>query len=125
MPKRPEQQEDGRYRDFDEFWRSTEQIPIRFTVRGQSFELPPDIPAKAAMTVAAIVGKYGEAESDLSESDMLAILESIMGRDQWARLLDTGIGLGELEDVVRWAAAQYGIADQGNPTTPVEAGDQG
>lgn len=102
-----------KYMDFDAAWAELKEQPAAtFTVKGKIFTLPPEVPAGAILEAMAMSDK----NSAVAGSSVRKMLSSLLGDEQFDALLQTGISLPKLEDILSWALAQY----QGQEPEPLE-----
>lgn len=101
-----------RFKDFDEAAQSTD--PITFKVRGRQYELQPDLPA-------ATVWNMVRSGVDIKDPKQgVEFLEEIIGKANVDQMLDDGVSLPQLTNVIKWVSEQYGLSADGvgasNPT---------
>jgi len=115
---------DERYRDFDDALAEGEGTPIRFKVRGQEFELPPDIPAAVVLKAVRLRAEYPE-DATIPHLDLVELALAWFGEKDAKRLLDTGISELKLSEIVAWVMTQYGVpASAGNSSAPAPPTDE-
>jgi hypothetical protein len=119
---------DERYRDFDAFEQERQQIPVSFTMRGQRFELPADLPALALIRIVRLQAE-SSADAAVTAKMTLELLSLIFPEQELDRLLATGLSAKELGKVLEWLVSQYlGGGEEkdqeGNAPTPGQAGEK-
>jgi hypothetical protein len=105
----------ARYRDFDQAWSETAGEPIKFMAMGEEFSLPPEIPARVILKILRLSADKVE---DVSDDQAIDLALSILGKKQVDRLLELGISMDKLEQIVDWAMSEYGMGSDPNPPTP-------
>ncbi|MCK9570378.1 hypothetical protein M0R72_15635 [Candidatus Pacearchaeota archaeon] len=115
----------SRFRDFDTFRAESKEEPLRFSMRGVEFELPPSISAALALD---IMRKHSDDPNKKIEGSEIAdFAEKLFGKSQLNKLLslEPPISFDDLSDIVKWVIAEYGRgSDQGNPTPLMETGEE-
>jgi len=117
--RRPDYLMSERYRDFDAWEAERKQEPLRFRFHGQEFDLPPSLPAIIPIRAMRLQKQVG-ADGDVPEGELMELALSLFGEEQLERLLETGVGMDTLGEIVQWAVAEYGAgaAEQGNAPGP-------
>jgi len=109
----------GRFRDFDAWEAERKGEPLRFRVRGKTFELPPALPALIPIRAMRLQKQYG-SQAEIPQHEMLDLALALFGEEQLEDLLATGIGMDALAEIVSWAVEEYTGASQGNAPGPGE-----
>jgi hypothetical protein len=122
---------ENRYRDFDAFEKERQQIPVTFTMRGQRFELPADLPALALIRIVRLQAE-SSADAAVTAKMTLELLALIFPEGELDRLLATGLSAKDLGKVLEWLVSQYlgGGGEEprkdqeGNAPAPAKAGEK-
>ena len=93
----------ARYKDFDLFYKDSNSILLVFTLFGTKYTMPASMPAKLMIEILR-----GQKEDDLDPSLVLDICESLLGKDQLNDLMLKGFTVDQMEDIIEWAAGEYG-----------------
>lgn len=119
---------DERFKDFDDFFDSQGQEPLRVKVFGTTYELPPELPAPLSlrlvrMRMEVTTGSKAE-EDEISFDEVEAIAGELFGKDVYAEWCDKGISISQLSSILEWTLEQYhkGLAsgedDEGEAEAP-------
>lgn len=112
-------------KDFDQYWQEQkeeqnkeEKDTFEFTVEGEKFETKSKLPAGLVIEGMRMQKEY-DSEDEVPESKMIDILEQLLGKDQFEKLLDTGINFEKLAGLVEWlmkklAGQEETEVDKGN-----------
>jgi hypothetical protein len=85
--------------DFDEAWAERKVTQPTIRLKGNVYHLPAVIPAKFILFVAkATKGK--KATDDVTPQEAIVLFEMILGKDNTKEILESGIGLDELPEVL-------------------------
>lgn len=106
-----------RFRDFDVWDAERRGEPVRFRVCGKDFELPATLPAIIPIRVMRLKRDYA-SDSEVPPDVMTDLALSLFGEEQLAVLLDTGIDIDTLAEIVGWVIEQYSGAAPGNAAAP-------
>lgn len=93
-------------KDFDQAWSEKEDEGYSFKVKGTEYELPPSVPAQA-MLDALRIGKEYDEDMDVPPSEAIKLARKIIGKEQVQAMLDDGVTVDELTDVIEWANSVY------------------
>ena len=93
----------GRYKNFDNFYKDVKSELLVFTLFETKYTMPASMPAKLMIEVLR-----GQKEDNLDPSLVLDICESLLGKDQLNDLMLKGFTVGQMEDIIEWAAGEYG-----------------
>ena len=93
-------------KDFDQAWSEKEDEGYPFKVKGAEYELPPSVPAQA-MLDALRLGEEYEADEPVPPNEAIKLARKIIGEDQVQAMLDDGVTVDELTDVIEWANSVY------------------
>ena len=109
----------GKYRDFDAFWAEKKKEPITFTVFGKKYDLPAEVPASLMLKVMRLQQNEG-AGAAVSFETIEELLTGVLGKEQFNTLLESGIGMAQLSEVLDWIMDAYNGGDdtEGNPEAP-------
>jgi hypothetical protein len=109
----------SKYRDFDAFWAEKDKDPITFTVFGKKYDLPAEVPASLMLKVMRLQQNEGNSAA-VSFETIEELLTGILGKEQFKSLLESGIGMAQLTDVLDWIMSAYNGAEdaEGNPEAP-------
>lgn len=98
------------YTEFNAFIAEAERIaPRGFQIGDKQFTLPAELPAKIILKSMRLAGKEVEQEQVLNFFD--EFFTTMLGSEQYERLLDTGIGFTALQKLIEWTIAQYQPAE--------------
>jgi hypothetical protein len=117
--------------DFDADWAARDAKAPKVKICGKVYRLPGEIPAKIIL-YAAKAKKSGLAATDVvDETQLVDMLNSLLGKDNVAQIMDDGLGVRQMADVMNYCMDTYkdmmpGAATtgevpaplRGNPTTP-------
>ena len=108
-----------KFRDFDAFWEEQEDEPIRFRALGRDYELPPSPRASLILEMKKLRRSKG-MDAEIPEEQVVTLLEHLIGEDEVRDLIDAGLTLEQLEDLLEWIGQQYGMTrddedGSGNP----------
>ncbi|MFA9432892.1 MULTISPECIES: hypothetical protein [unclassified Egicoccus] len=114
----------GEFVDFDQAWAEQAANAPTFKAFGRTFTLPISPPLKLTL-LAMRAAQRADAEAEVDETTVLDSAAALVGRDTVKELLDAGISMDQLGDVVRFAMESYskrsaGRADTGPPTAGTE-----
>jgi hypothetical protein len=93
----------AKYKDFDLFYKDVESVLLVFSLFGKKYTMPASMPAKLMISILR-----GQKEKDLDPSIVLDICEALLGHDQLEDLMLKGFTIDQMEDVIEWAAGEYG-----------------
>ena len=93
----------GKFKDFDSFYQEHEEIPLQFKIFGTNYTMPASMPAKLMIEILR-----GKKEDDLDPMIVLEICESLLGQQQLEDLTKKGLTIEQMEDIIEWAAGEYG-----------------
>lgn len=108
----------NRYRDFDQFLREKRAAksaePVTFTIGGVLYTLPAELPALVA--VEALRLQKAGVDGDVPADSVLSLATALFGGSQLKTMLQTGISLEELGDIIGYVMEQYSPADAAEET---------
>lgn len=114
----------ARFKDFDRAIKERQsKANVSFRWAGETYVLPADLPAAIPIMVLRMHSEGGD-EADMQYGQVLTALEVLIGKDQFDKLLATGISTEDLEEVFRWVLSQYtdptsdADGDEGNAVAP-------
>lgn len=98
----------SRYNDFDAVFAERAQAvePIVFRLGGEEYTLPGNLPAEVGLITLSL-GNPGDTNTRVGLDGMGRLLGSILGKEQYARFLGTGIDSDQLLEIFQWVFAQY------------------
>ncbi len=105
-------------KDFDKAWNEKEGDGYPFKVKGVEYELPPEVPAGVVLESMRLEDEYEEGEP-VPAKEVTKIAERLFGREDLDEMLNNGIGINELRDLVDWANSVY------TPDLPTEGDGSG
>ena len=110
----------ARFKDFDAMVAEAKQQPLVFKYGGVNFSLPPECPAMVVLELMRLDSSNPEA--DVDPETIINTLRSLLGEEQYGVLLETGISLSLLSDIVSWAIDVYkgDLPNTMTPPNPVE-----
>lgn len=93
------------FQDFDAFFAELDRKPLTFKIRGEVFELPPDIPASI---VKHIVDLQKASIEIVPDETVLDMGKHILGQETLDRLIDElNLDMFELGKIIDWAVLTY------------------
>lgn len=96
-------------KDFDAYWKEQEGEQkgdkFEFTVEGETFVCKDKLPASLVIEGMRMEKEY-DSEDEIPESKMIDILEELLGKEQFERLLKTGIDYVKLAGLIQWLMEQ-------------------
>jgi len=98
----------SRHKDFDQFFTERRQTvePVTFRLGEEDYTLPGRLPAEIGLLAVRLAGNDG-ADTDLDASGVGRMLETLLGAEQYARLMKADIDISELMDLFAWIMEQY------------------
>ena len=110
-----------KFRDFDAFWGEQKKEPIRFRAFGREYELPPSPKASLILSMQRLRKEKGD-DATIGEDQLVVLLEHLIGKEEVDTLADEGLTLEQLEDLILWVGAQYGLhlKDEGDDSGNAE-----
>lgn len=97
--------------DFDAAWRERRARAPRVRILGRVYELPRSVPAKLVL-FAARAKKRGDS-GNVDPDQLADMLGSLLGRRNLDALLDEGLDLDQLGDVMKFCMSRYGGEESG------------
>jgi len=90
--------------DFDQFWseKNTEGYPFRLF--GEDHILPAGIPAGIVLRIMRL---RAEGKEDVPDSEVVAMAESVFGRDKLDYWCSKGMTIDQMGDLISWALEHY------------------
>lgn len=105
------------YHEFNAFIAEAERVaPHGFQIGEEQFTLPSELPAKIILKSMRLAGKEVAQEQVLSFFD--EFFTTILGKEQYDRLLDTGISFTVLQKLIEWIIQQYQEKTPATQTKP-------
>ena len=98
----------SKYVDFDKFLAENKQESIIIKFHGKELFIPSSIPAK---TVLILLNQ--DEDKDISRKDVLEILTSIFSKEQFEFIVNSGISIVEMEQLIRMTISQYNAPVEG------------
>jgi len=93
-------------KDFDKAWKEKDRKGYKFKVRGKSYELPHSAPASIMLELVRLAKSLGEdADIPAHEATNLAVM--MVGKDQVDQMLEDGLTVEELNEILEWANGIY------------------
>ncbi|GAA0638271.1 hypothetical protein GCM10010174_70160 [Kutzneria viridogrisea] len=119
----PDDVEDVVDYDFDEAWRERKaaQKPPRIRLFGKVYTLPNSLPAKLILFAVKASRSGRPADSQVQIEEAYELLASLLGRTNLAEILDAGLEMADLPDVLERCQELY-KRRQGNPGAPATTG---
>jgi hypothetical protein len=102
----------AKFKDFDNFYKDQKSVLLVFSLFHTKYTMPASMPAKLMIEILR-----GQKEKDLDPGVVLNICESLLGKDQLEDLMIKGFTVQQMEDVIEWAAAEYGNPNSKDETT--------
>lgn len=104
--------------DFDAFRAEQKQEPLELKIAGQTYALPASMPASLALDVIRLHEDM-EADQEPKVEDLLKIGAGLFGGTAkfQAVLMEAGVGLDELGDLIQMVIEAYTVASDPNPAT--------
>ena len=100
-----------KFRDFDAFWSEKEDEPIRFRALGREYELPPSPRASLILELKGLRESKG-MDAEVPEEQVVTLLEHLLGEEDVQELIDSGLTIQQLEDLLQWIGQQYGMISE-------------
>lgn len=94
-----------KHKDFDAYFAEVEKEDITFTVKGQQFTLPDSLPAIVMIRIMKMQSEEGEG-TEVSADVAIEMMEQVFGKETNDRLLETGIGMEEYQEILQWAIGE-------------------
>lgn len=92
-------------KDFDAYFAETKKEPKQFKVKGEVFTLPDSLPALVMFRVMRMQSHKGH-EAEISEKEAIEMMEQVFGKETNERLLQTGIGFDQYQEILQWAMSE-------------------
>ena len=105
-----------RYRDFDAYWAEQEKEPVKATIAGKEYELPSALPAKVMLQV---IRMHKKGVDEVGFDAIIDLGRALFG-EQLEEILDSGISMEQLGDVITWVCQSYGSGEQNDTGNPSE-----
>lgn len=111
--------------DFDKFRAEQQLEPIKFTIGGVTYDLPPTLPASVAVDVIRMKIEIGE-DANIPVETLDVFGSSIFGPELWRTVLDRHrVTLEELPTLIRMVLGAYTAdeaaddpKEEASPTSP-------
>lgn len=89
--------------NFDDFWREKngKNEKKTITIEGKEWELKPELPAEASLMALKMMDEKG-AEGEVTIDEIVEVYNSIMGKKQVEKLIETGIGTQKLFGLMQY-----------------------
>lgn len=89
--------------DFDKFWqeKNGKNKKKAITIEGKEWELKPELPAEASLMALKMMDEKG-AEGEVTIDEIVEVYNSIMGKKQVEKLIETGIGTQKLFGLMQY-----------------------
>lgn len=94
----------SKYVDFDKFFKEKKGETISFKMFGDNYKLPSSMPAMFMLELIR-----GEKEDELSPETIFKMMSALLGEDNFNKLVQKGLTIDQMEDVITWVAEQYGV----------------
>lgn len=94
----------SKYVDFDKFFKEKKGEKISFKMFGDVYKLPSSMPAMLMLELIR-----GEKEDELSAEAVFKMMSALLGEKNFNKLVDKGLTIDQMEDVITWVAEQYGV----------------
>ena len=101
---------DNNFKAFDDFMAEAQVAAVEvkgFEWKDEKFTLPQDLPAKVGLQLLRRMNASNTLEQQINNIEWL--LTSILGKDDYERLLDTNISSPQLTRLMEWILKQYGM----------------
>ena len=76
----------GKFIDFDQFRAEQAQVPVRIKIGGETYELPPTLPADIGVAVIRMQEDLGP-DSKIPPSQVMEFCRDVFGEDLWETIL--------------------------------------
>jgi len=96
----------AKFKDFDKFYSQQKGVLLVFSLFNTKYTMPASMPAKLMIEILR-----GQKEDDLDPGLVLDICESLLGAKQLDDLMSKGFTIQQMEDVIEWAAGEYGSTE--------------
>lgn len=100
-----------RYIDFDSMFKENERKPIIAKIKGEEFIFPAQMPAKTMFKIQRMEEKGVDAQKSLDSKTVLDLYGSMLGHDNFQKLLDLNATMQELEMVLEGVMQMYGAEE--------------
>ncbi len=94
-------------KDFDKFFQEVKKEPIVIKVFGEYYNLPAEMPASIMLETAKLQ-KSLEEDEQVPVDKTFEIAESYFGKEQFEKLIKTGISVNQLGAVIEYVSTLYG-----------------
>ena len=106
-----------RYRDFDQAWGEHASEPVRLRAMGEEFLLPAELPACVPLRILALQKQLG-SDAELPPYELVELSPKILTPAVYERLLEKGISIEKLSEIVGWVLRQYSPGEEADPKNP-------
>jgi len=93
-------------KDFDQAWDEKNEQGHPFKVKGREYELPPSIPAKVMLESLRLQEEY-DTDDEIPNKKAIDIAIDLLGKDNVDQMMDDGITVNELTDIIQWSNEIY------------------
>ena len=105
----------AKMKDFDAYFAEVEKEPISFKVKGEEFQLPDSLPAFVMFKVMRMYSNKGK-EADVDQGEAIEMMEQVFGKESNERLLKTGIGFDQYQEILKWAMEELSGQEKNKQT---------
>lgn len=93
--------------DFDAFRAEQDEVPIKFRIGGQEYDLPPALPAAIAVDVIRMKQTMDD-DDEVDIEKLMGFCEAVFGTELWAQVLDRHrISLDEIPKLLELVLEAY------------------
>ena len=107
------------YKDFDASVEEEDNNKLEFTMVGNTYTLPAQIPARVVLTQM----RYMDETGVVPTSVIPEWLESLLGKKVLEEIIEVGATWNQLEGLLNWMLDKYGISGEAESAEPEEGDD--
>jgi len=93
-------------KDFDAAWKEKDDEGYPFKVKGEKYELPSSPPAGIVLEALRLGEEFDEDDA-VPNDRVFNMAQELIGKENLQQMLDDGISIDELRDIVEWANEVY------------------
>ena len=96
-----------RFIDFDAMFKEKERQPILAKIKGQEFLFPAQMPAVVMLKIQRMEESGVDSSAEVSYEQTVTLYTDLIGVDNFQKLLDLGVSVNELNDVLEGVMSAY------------------
>jgi hypothetical protein len=116
-----------KFKDFDLFYeQEIKREPVTFKINGETYELPPSLPAMILVRVLRMEKQKGK-KGKVSDAEQMEIAFDLFGETQFEKMCADGLDIDQMGDLFKWVLSVYtGQKDdeEGNAKAPKKRGQK-